>query len=235
MTLLDIDAKGLTSRPRWTNVDTVVIRGGCSIRGLDFTNWVCREVIFLPAVSPLRAALPRSLSRLKAGVDIPVFEDCDFSGMRTRLEPWVSRFKRCVFDDVSVSGALMEAHFVDCTFSGLWEANFTAEANPLDPERVVEIRGNDMRRLTGMSFFGGVPLDANTLDEGGAHLIVRRQDLASREVLEVLERFERGRSAIEALRLVEQQSWVLLDPDLIGPQDRLDAFRVLGHPGRGVQ
>ena len=155
----------------------------------------------------LRAALPARLF-VKVGRDISIFNDCDFSGLRTWFNPGVARFYRCHFFGVEVRGALLQAHFVDCDFSGSWEANFTSEAPPEDPASRVNVSGNDFRGLRDMDFFG-VPRDANLFDTAGAHLIVRRSHLADPAVMHTLRTTPDGASVFQRLQL-GQEDWVLM-------------------------
>ncbi|MFW5469771.1 hypothetical protein ACOCJ4_06975 [Knoellia sp. CPCC 206435] len=136
---------------------------------------------------------------MKVGRDIPVFEDCDFSGLRGWFEPGIAQFHRCRFLDVNVRGQLMRAHFVGCQFSGTWEANFTTEAAREDPASRVVISGNDFRGLRGMDFFG-VPEGANELDTAGDHLVLRKRHLIDPAVRDVLAGMESGWSHIDAWR-----------------------------------
>ena len=56
------------------------------------------------------------------------FEDCDFSGLQTTgFNAGSATFARCRFSDVRVKMwlVLTRARFLDCTFAGEWEANFT--------------------------------------------------------------------------------------------------------------
>ncbi len=101
-----------------------------------------------------------------------VFEDCDFSGLRTTaLDAGNSAFVRCRFTDVRVKMWLVvtRARFLDCTFAGEWEANLTAGARWRP-----RVQGNDFTHATGMAFYGGVDPYANRFDLGGRHLILRR-------------------------------------------------------------
>lgn len=68
----------------------------------------------------------------------------------------------------------MNAHFVDCVFSGELHGNLSAERNYRDPRGRAVIRGNDFRRVTGANCVDGVDLETNRWDHGGNHLVVRR-------------------------------------------------------------
>jgi hypothetical protein len=101
-----------------------------------------------------------------------VFEDCDFSEMQTTaLDLADSVFERCRFTDVRVQmrPTVTHARFVDCVFSGEWQANFTAGGRWRP-----RVRGNDFTQATGMAFYHGVDPHANRFDLGGRHLILRR-------------------------------------------------------------
>jgi len=101
-----------------------------------------------------------------------VFEDCDFSGLRTTgLDAGSSDFVRCRFTEVQVKAPLgvTRARFLDCVFAGVWEANFTAGSRWRP-----RVQGNDFTRATGMAFYDGVAPYANRFDVGGRHLVLRR-------------------------------------------------------------
>ena len=100
------------------------------------------------------------------------FVDCDFSGLRTTaLDAGNSTFVRCQFTDVHVKMSLVvtQARFLDCTFAGQWEANFTAGSRWRP-----RVQGNDFTHATGMAFYGGVDPYANRFDLCARHLILRR-------------------------------------------------------------
>ena len=200
--------KGLRS------TDSLVVRGGGILVGADLANIAAEETHLLLDDSLgalVRRLLPAELVT-RVGRDIPVFEECDFSGLRGWLEPGIARFHRCRFMDVNVRGQLMRAHFTDCQFSGTWEASFTTEAAPEDPAAYVEISGNDFRALRGMDFFG-VPESANELDTSGDHLVLRREHLARPAIRAVLTLSESGWRHIERLEK-GGDAWVVLEREV---------------------
>jgi hypothetical protein len=145
-----------------------------------------------------------------------VFEDCDFSGLRTAaLDPGNSAYVRCRFADVQVKVLLgvTEARFLDCTFSGEWEANFTAGSRWRP-----RVRGNDFTQATGMNFYDGVDPYANRFDLGGRHLILRRDRECWQAALALVqEGYPRLRRELSSLRgegpTGYEQDWTLLGRD----------------------
>lgn len=211
------------------STDSLVIRGGGILVGANLAN-IAAEGTHLLLDDSLGALVRRLLPAklvTKVGRDIPVFEECDFSGLRGWFEPGIAQFHRCRFLDVNVRGQLMQAHFVDCQFSGTWEANFTAEAAGEDPASRVVISGNDFRALRGMDFFG-VPEGANEFDVSGDHLVLRKGQLTDPVVRDVLAGMESGWRHIER---VENggDDWVLLERGAALPSPEWQALRtVLG-------
>jgi len=114
-----------------------------------------------------------------------VFEDCDFSGLRTPgLDAGNSAFVRCRFTQVRVKAYLVvtRARFLECTFAGEWDANFTAGSRWRP-----RVQRNDFTRATGMAFYHGVDPYANRFDLGGRHLILRRDRECWQAALDLVE------------------------------------------------
>ena len=154
--------------------EDLCLEGPGTYQGLDLTGVTARHFRMLsPLISSwVNYVLPRPLKRAPA---LMTFEDCDFSGLRTRwFEPGSTRFVRCVFLDVHIKSSLVNAHFIDCVFQGVWDGNISASADAADPMAHVDVAGNDFRRLAGVNFYDGVRADKNTFDDGGSQLIVRR-------------------------------------------------------------
>jgi hypothetical protein len=153
------------------------ILGGGLVRGADLSGLRWTSIEIIDEVPEVAGFLPGVLFRRHVVHSVATFEDCDFSGLRcTGFAPGIARFVRCHFDDVRVRcyPVHLRAHFVDCTFSGEFEGNFSGERNQWDPERRPVVRGNDFRRLQGANFFD-IPGDLdNHFDEGGEQLVVRR-------------------------------------------------------------
>lgn len=119
----------------------------------------------------------------------------------------------------------MQAHFIDCHFSGTWEANFTTEARREDPAPRVVISGNDFRALRGMDFFG-VPESANALDTSGDHLVLRRGHLADPAVRTVLTGLESGWRHIDRLEK-GGEDWILLERKVAMSNSEWQAVRAV--------
>ncbi len=152
----------------------LTITGEGVIRDLDLTGLTVDHVRFRDGLPGTNMLLPRALRRARRHA--LTFVDCDFSGMQTRwLAPQSCRFVRCRFEELDVRGGLINAHFVSCTFSGLFELNPSARPDGADPHRAVEVAGNDMARATGFSFYDGVPREANRFDLGRSQLILDRR------------------------------------------------------------
>lgn len=211
------------------STDSLVIRGGGILVGANLANIAVEGTHLLLDDSLgafVRTLLPAKLVT-KVGRDVPVFEECDFTGLRGWFEPGIARFHRCRFLDVNVGGQLMQAHFVDCQFSGSWEANFTAQAAREDPALRVVISGNDFRALRGMDFFG-VPEGANELDVSGDHLVLRKAQLTDPVVRDLVAGMESGWRHIERLEK-GGDDWVLLEKRAALPSSEWQALRtVLG-------
>lgn len=209
------------------STDSLVVRGGGILVGANLANIAAEgtHVLLDDSLGALvRRLLPAKLVT-KVGRDIPVFEECDFTGLRGWFEPGIARFNRCRFLDVNVRGQLMQAHFLDCVFSGTWEANFTAEAAEEDPASRVAISGNDFRALRGMDFYG-VPEGANELDASGDHLVLRKGHLRDPVVRDVLAGMESGWRHIE--RLEEGgDDWVLLERGAAMPSSEWQALQTV--------
>jgi hypothetical protein len=191
--------------------DSLTIRGGGVLERASLTNIAASDIQIVPTESPastIRAALPAKWFT-RVGRDIPVFRDCDFSGVHGWFEPGIARFYRCRFSDAQVRGQLMQAHFVECIFSGTWDANFTTEAAPQDPASRAVVSGNDFRALRGMDFFG-VPRGVNLLDTGGIHLVLTREHLANAVVAGMLAATPSGQRLIERLER-GTDDWVLVE------------------------
>ncbi len=120
--------------------------------------------------------LPRPLKPARPERHIPVFVDCEFSGLTCRrFNPGIARFVRCRFADVDVklNVGTTNAHFRDCVFSGRWEGNFDARPAGHDPARRVVIEGNSFVGCTEFSIQGGVDRRANEFDTD-LHLVIER-------------------------------------------------------------
>jgi hypothetical protein len=213
--------KGLRS------TDSLTVRGGGILVGADLTNIAVEDlhVLLDDSIGALARRLLPSTLVTKVGRDIPVFDECDFSGLRGWFEPGIARFRRCRFLGVNVRGQLMQAHFIDCQFSGTWEANFTTEAAREDPASRVVISGNDFRALSGMDFFG-VPESANALDTSGDHLVLRREHLADPAVRAVLTGVESGRRHIDRLDK-GGEDWILLEREVALSNSEWQAMRTV--------
>lgn len=218
---LPVAIKGLRS------TDSLIVRGGGILVGADLANIAAEDTHLLLGDSIgalVRRLLPSTLVT-KVGRDIPVFEECDFSGLRGWFEPGIARFHRCRFLDVNVRGQLMQAHFIDCQFSGTWDANFTTKAAREDPASRAVISGNDFRALRGMDFFG-VPESANELDTSGDHLVLRKKHLADPAVRDVLAGLGSGWRHIDRLEK-GGDSWILLEREVALPTSEWQAVRTV--------
>ncbi|WP_034227882.1 hypothetical protein, partial [Actinotalea ferrariae] len=85
------------------------------------------------------------------------------SSQRRPLQP-TSR----LFHDVEVKVALgtLRCTFVGCSFTGLWDGNFSAGHGRH------RVEGNDFRELRGADFRDGVDWSKNQFDHGGSQLIL---------------------------------------------------------------
>lgn len=209
------------------STDSLTVRGGGILIGADLANLAVEDLHLLlgDSVSSLARRMLPSTWVTKVGRDIPVFEECDFSGLRGWFEPGMARFRRCRFLGVNVRGQLMQAHFIDCHFSGTWEANFTTEARREDPAPRVVISGNDFRAIRGMDFFG-VPESANALDTSGDHLVLRRGHLADPAVRTVLTGLESGWRHIDRLEK-GGEDWILLERKVAMSNSEWQAVRAV--------
>ena len=156
----------------------VSVEGGGVIRGADLSNWKVSWLVFAEAASLLREVLPRPLKPGRVGRDIPLFVECDLSGLTCpAFDPGIARFVRCRFENVNVKINLgtTHAHFEDCDFSGRWEGNFDARPDARDTAKRVVIRGNDFAGCRGFSLQGGVDRAANTFDPS-VQLVLWRGD-----------------------------------------------------------
>jgi hypothetical protein len=150
------------------------IDGAGVVRGADLSGLRFSEINITHRGPVLNEVLPRRLKIGREGASLPVFENCNFGGMRTTaFDPGIARFRNCRFKDVKVKSVMGHAHFIDCVFSGEWEGIFTANPDPTDPVTRVQITGNDFTQASGMSFQGGVSWKNNLFDLGGRHVIVR--------------------------------------------------------------
>jgi hypothetical protein len=159
-------------RPRG---DVLVVGGGV-VRGADLSGWEASWLSFTDATGLLSEMLPRPLKPGRVGREIPLFVDCDFSGLRCRaFEPGIARFVRCTFVDVDVKANVgaTAAHFEGCRFSGVWEGNFDARPANHDPARRVRVSGNDFTGCGAFSMQGGVGRDDNTFDTA-LHVVLER-------------------------------------------------------------
>lgn len=201
----------------------VIVVGGGVVKGVSFAGAKWRS-LQIGDTLPLSTLALHALRLLRTKRHIAVFEDCDFSGVRTTgFDPGISRFIRCKFSDVRIKPqfVLTHAHFIDCTFSGEWEGNFSAESTVDDPARKVSIIGNDFRGCSGMDFHDGVPLEENQFDIGGRHVVVRRDGPGWGAVVERSRsdqelRIEVG-SLISEQHSKNQQNWVLFHRSITSP------------------
>ena len=161
------------ARPR----GEVTVDGGGVVRGADLSNWGVSWLFFGDATSAWHEVLPRRLKRGRVGREVPLFVDCDLSGLSCpAFDPGIARFVRCRFEDVDVTLNLgtAHAHFEDCVFSGRWEGNFDARPGTTrDPAKRVVVRGNDFTGCREFALQGGVDRLANTFDPS-LHLILWR-------------------------------------------------------------
>lgn len=130
---------------------------------------------------------PRFL--LNADRIITRFRDCVFRGVRCHnFDPGPARFESCHFDGVRLNfrPVMNEAHFVNCTFSGYLEANFTIHRGIHNPTRAIELRGNDFRGVDGPVDFFEMS-EEQRFDEGGKHVVIRRADADAAQVAQVLQ------------------------------------------------
>ena len=92
------------------------------------------------------------------------FLECDFSGIDVEsFDPGPSRFFGCDFTDVRIiakPSAILDAHFINCRFSGSIEANFTHQASSVDSAKEKLYYGNDFAGVTDGAQF----LDTRTID-----------------------------------------------------------------------
>lgn len=154
----------------------VEVIGGGTVRAADLSNWRTAWLRFGDATSQLNEMLPRPLKRGSVGREIPLFVDCDLTGLQCwSFDPGITRFLRCRFDAVTVKAniGVVHAHFEECTFSGRWEASFDARPATRDPSKQVIVRGNDFAGCTEFSMQGGIPRGQNTLDPS-VHVVVWR-------------------------------------------------------------
>ncbi|MCE1179926.1 MAG: hypothetical protein LWW86_12990 [Micrococcales bacterium] len=197
--------------------DSLTVYGGGVLRDANLSNIRVAQFDLVPRDSIgtlVRTAIPGGIA-VRVGHDIPVFENCDFTGLNAKFSPWIARFINCRFAGVNIRGSLMQAHFVDCFFSGTWEANFTSESAPEDPARHVLVQGNDMRDLVGMDFFG-VPLAVNRLERPGGNLVLTRADVGKQEISMLLRSHEDGRRLLDRLvRDSGNADWVLIDHTVV--------------------
>ncbi len=154
----------------------VVVEGAGVLRSLDFTGWNTDELILSDRTGLWSEILPRPLKPARAGRDIPLFMNCDFSGMScSAFNPGIARFVGCRFIDVRIEVALgtMRAHFEECRFTGTWEGNFDARPATRDPAPRVSVRGNSFVGCTGFGLQGGIARSDNTFDPL-RHVIIER-------------------------------------------------------------
>jgi len=165
-----VEAAQLTRLPGGRGKD-LLVRGGATLRGLDLSGMRWSQLWLQDGAPGRNGLLPRAL-RSRRG--LLVFEGCTFDGLDVRhLDVGRSRFVGCSFRDVSIGLAVRGGHFIDCIFSGQWNGNFYANPDNGDVARVTQVRGNDFTGVSGISFYGGVPWDANRFDIG-RHVLIRR-------------------------------------------------------------
>ncbi|GAB4082111.1 hypothetical protein GCU67_19545 [Modestobacter muralis] len=199
----------------------VDVRGGGVVQGVDLSGWTTPWLRFADATGLLDEVLPRPLKPSRVGKQIPVFVDCDFSGLTcARFDPGIARFVRCSFEDTQVAANLgkFSAHFEDCRFSGTWEANFDTEPARRDPARRVSIRGNDFTGCSGFAVQGGVPRQANTFDPD-LHVVLWRGgpgwDLAVRLARQDVSLGNHVTSMQGLGPFYLRQDWVVLDQESV--------------------
>jgi hypothetical protein len=197
------------------------VEGGGVVRGVDLSNWNAARLLFAEAPSLLREVLPRPLKPGRVGRDIPLFIECDFSGLTCpAFDPGIARFLRCRFENVSLKLNLgaVRAHFEDCVFSGRWEGNFDARPDLRDPAKRVLVRGNDFTGCREMGLQGGIDRTANRLDPS-LHLILWRGDPNWKRIRELAEEDTYLRSVASSVEgrgpLDLGQDWTLLHRELI--------------------
>ncbi len=153
----------------------VRIEGSGVVRSRSLTGWKTDALFFSDRLSLLNDVLPRPVRFGRPGREIPLFVDCDFSGMRClSFNPGVARFVRCRFEDVLVgTPGSINAHFQECFFSGEWDGFFDARPLTRDPAPHVAVVRNDFRGCTGMGFQGGVGMSDNVFD-AERHALIQR-------------------------------------------------------------
>ena len=199
----------------------VSVEGGGLVRGADLSNWQASWLVFAEAASLLREVLPRPLKPGRVGHDIPLFVECDFSGLTCpAFDPGIARFVRCRFENVNVKLNLgtAHAHFEDCIFSGRWEGNFDARPDSRDPARRVVIRGNDFTGCREFRLQGGVDRRANTFDPS-LHLVLWRGDPKWEYIRGIAEQDSYLGNVVSSIEgrgpLDLGQDWEVLDRDLV--------------------
>lgn len=151
--------------------DGLLVRGSGAVVDQRFADWDLDSLFLEDPRTPLEV-LPWPLSwpfRARQS-----FHGCTFSGIRIHeFQPGSARFVDCRFEGVALRSSLpVQCHFVRCTFDGDWDGNVWRETLASDSRRSTEVVDNDWRRLTGIGFLGGVPVDGNRFDLDGDQRIL---------------------------------------------------------------
>ncbi|MCZ2823562.1 MULTISPECIES: hypothetical protein [unclassified Modestobacter] len=204
------------------------------MRGADLSNWAVSWLTIADATSALNEVLPRPLKRGQVGREIPLFVECDFSGLSCpAFDPGIARFVRCRFEDVDVKLDLgtVHAHFEDCVFSGRWEGNFDARPLTSDPAKRAVVRGNDFTGCRDIGLQGGVDRTANTFDPS-MHLVLWRGDPNWSRVREIAEEDVHLRNVIGSIEghgpFDRGQDWDVLNRGLVADELWLRLRRAIG-------
>lgn len=212
----------------------VTVEGGGVIRGADLSNWQVSWLLFAEAPSLLRDVLPRPLKPGRVGRDIPLFVECDFSGLTCpAFDPGIARFIQCRFENVDVKLNLgtAHAHFEDCVFSGRWDGNFDARPDTRDPAERVAIRGNDFTGCREFSLQGGVDRTANTFDPS-LHLVLWQGDPNWEHIREIAEQDGFLQSVVSSIEghgpIGLGQDWGVLNREMVAEDVWTRLCRVVG-------
>jgi hypothetical protein len=195
----------------------VRVEGGGLVRGADLSNWKVSWLFFAEATTLLSSLLPRPLKPGRVGRGIPLFVECDFSGLTCpAFDPVIARFVRCRFESVNIelNVGTAHAHFEDCTFSGQWDGNSDARPHSLDPAERVTVRGNDFTGCRGIGLQGGVDRTANSFDLS-LHLVLWRGDPNWGQIREIADEDGHLRNVVSSFEghglFGFGQDWVVLN------------------------
>ena len=205
------------ARPR----GEVTVDGGGVVSGADLSNWRVSGLFLLDATSGWNEVIPRPAKRGRVGRELPLFVDCDLSGLTCpAFDPGIARFVRCRFEnvDIELNAGTAHAHFEDCVFSGRWEGNFDARPDTRDPAKRVVIRGNDFTGCREIRLQGGVDRLANTFDPA-LHLVLWRGDPNWHRIRDIAEEDDLLRAVVSSIEgqgpLDLGQDWELLNRDSV--------------------